>query len=146
MLKKVALVRAPSAPRAAAGSGDSVVPDDAGAYVSEELAHWVQVSRIVAAEGHATTTFYLHQPTPSFLYGFVAAPCQTAAPGMFSRYVLTSPSLWFDNHVMFAREKEYAPRDHDLKAEVFFAKLRVHVHRNTQLRRASCAFFQQCPI
>lgn len=43
------------------------------------------------------------------------------APEMFSRYVLSSPSLWFNERVMFAREKQYAAAHNDLKANVFFA-------------------------
>ncbi len=43
------------------------------------------------------------------------------APEMFGKYVLSSPSLWFDHRRMFAREKEYAAAHRDLKAEVFFS-------------------------
>ncbi len=43
------------------------------------------------------------------------------SPEMFSKYVLSSPSLWFNKAVMFAREKEYAASHRDLKANVFFA-------------------------
>lgn len=44
-----------------------------------------------------------------------------SSPGMFSRYVLSSPSLWYDHKLMFAREKAYAAMHKDLKADVFFA-------------------------
>jgi predicted alpha/beta superfamily hydrolase len=44
-----------------------------------------------------------------------------ASPEMFSRYVLSSPSLWYDRKVMFRREKEYAGAHRDMKANVFFA-------------------------
>lgn len=44
-----------------------------------------------------------------------------ASPGMFSKYVLSSPSLWFDKRVMFDREKKYAATHSDLNAKVFFA-------------------------
>jgi predicted alpha/beta superfamily hydrolase len=43
------------------------------------------------------------------------------SPGMFSRYVLSSPSLWYGRKVMFAREKAYAATHQDMKADVFFA-------------------------
>lgn len=44
-----------------------------------------------------------------------------SSPEMFSKYVLSSPSLWFDHRLMFAREKDYAAAHRDLKAEVFFS-------------------------
>lgn len=43
------------------------------------------------------------------------------SPEMFRRYVLSSPSLWYDNKVMFTREKDYAGTHKDMKANVFFA-------------------------
>jgi predicted alpha/beta superfamily hydrolase len=43
------------------------------------------------------------------------------SPQMFSRYVLSSPSLWYDQRIMFSREKEYAATHKDMKANVFFA-------------------------
>ena len=42
-------------------------------------------------------------------------------PKMFSHYILGSPSLWFDQKVMFAREKAYADANKDLKANVLMA-------------------------
>jgi len=42
-------------------------------------------------------------------------------PEMFSKYVISSPSLWFDHRLMFAREKAYAASHRDLKAEVFLS-------------------------
>jgi predicted alpha/beta superfamily hydrolase len=43
------------------------------------------------------------------------------SPEMFGKYVLSSPSLWFDKRLMFAREKAYAVSHKDLQADVFFA-------------------------
>lgn len=43
------------------------------------------------------------------------------SPEMFGKYVLSSPSLWFNKSVMLAREKDYAASHRDLKANVFFA-------------------------
>lgn len=39
-------------------------------------------------------------------------------PTMFDRYILGSPSLWFDHRVMFAREREYAASHRELNAKV----------------------------
>jgi predicted alpha/beta superfamily hydrolase len=40
-------------------------------------------------------------------------------PDMFEHYILGSPSLWYDKHVMFTRELAYAASHKDLKANVF---------------------------
>lgn len=40
-------------------------------------------------------------------------------PGLFSHYVLGSPSFWFDEHVMFEREAAHARLHRDLAARVF---------------------------
>ncbi len=41
-------------------------------------------------------------------------------PDLFSRYVLVSPSLWYDGKVAFAMEQAYADAHDDLRARVFF--------------------------
>lgn len=40
-------------------------------------------------------------------------------PGLFSGYVLGSPSLWYDDHVMERYEREYAQAHKDLAASVY---------------------------
>ena len=42
-------------------------------------------------------------------------------PGMFSHYILGSPSLWYGQRAMFAREKAFAASHKDLPAKIFFA-------------------------
>lgn len=42
-------------------------------------------------------------------------------PAMFERYILSSPSLWFDRRVMFERERRYAATHADLPAKVFLS-------------------------
>ena len=42
-------------------------------------------------------------------------------PNMFDAYILSSPSLWFDKRVMFARESAYAKTHKDLAAKVYMA-------------------------
>ena len=42
-------------------------------------------------------------------------------PSIFRRYVLGSPSLWWDGDMMFAVEERYASEHDDLRAQVFFA-------------------------
>ncbi len=40
-------------------------------------------------------------------------------PGLFSGYVLGSPSLWYDDHFMDRQEREYAKAHEDLPASVY---------------------------
>ncbi|TCR67318.1 alpha/beta hydrolase-fold protein [Bosea sp. BK604] len=42
-------------------------------------------------------------------------------PKMFSHYIIGSPSLWFDQKVMFKREQEFADAHTDLPANLFMA-------------------------
>lgn len=42
-------------------------------------------------------------------------------PRMFSHYVLGSPSLWFDDRVIFALEREYAASHRELQANVMLS-------------------------
>lgn len=42
-------------------------------------------------------------------------------PTMFERYALSSPSLWFDEHLMFKRERAYAAAHKDLPAKVLMS-------------------------
>jgi predicted alpha/beta superfamily hydrolase len=44
-----------------------------------------------------------------------------AEPKMFSHYIIGSPSLWFDQKAMFARERDYAGANKDLRANVLMA-------------------------
>jgi predicted alpha/beta superfamily hydrolase len=41
-------------------------------------------------------------------------------PDTFEHYILGSPSLWYDQGVMFEREKDYAKGHKDMPASVFF--------------------------
>ncbi|MBX3145194.1 MAG: alpha/beta hydrolase [Gemmatimonadales bacterium] len=42
-------------------------------------------------------------------------------PATFQRYVIASPSLWWDRQVSFEYEKQYAARNKDLPARVFLS-------------------------
>lgn len=42
-------------------------------------------------------------------------------PSMFEKYIIGSPSLWFDRRVAFATERSYARAHADLRAKVFMA-------------------------
>lgn len=42
-------------------------------------------------------------------------------PGIFSRYKISSPSIWWDNDVILEHEKKYAENHSDLPARVFLS-------------------------
>jgi predicted alpha/beta superfamily hydrolase len=42
-------------------------------------------------------------------------------PGLFQKYLIVSPSLWFSNRVIFDYEKEYAQEDQPLSAAIYLA-------------------------
>lgn len=41
-------------------------------------------------------------------------------PAMFQKYVLISPSLWYDRRLMIARERGYAMSHKDMPAQIYF--------------------------
>jgi len=53
--------------------------------------------------------------------GLLATHMLLAEPSMFGKYILSSPSLWYDRRVMFAREQAYAREHDDLPAQVFLS-------------------------
>jgi len=53
--------------------------------------------------------------------GLLGAHILLTEPTMFERYILTSPSLWYDDRVMLARERAYAAAHTDMRADVFLS-------------------------
>ncbi len=53
--------------------------------------------------------------------GLFGAYAFLSEPDLFSGYILTSPSLWFDNKVIFEFEEAFAASNEALKARVYFA-------------------------
>ncbi|HEX4272985.1 MAG TPA: alpha/beta hydrolase-fold protein [Rhizomicrobium sp.] len=51
--------------------------------------------------------------------GLLGAQILFTDPGMFSGYILGSPSLWYDKHHIFGMEGLYAAGHHDLPAKVY---------------------------
>lgn len=51
--------------------------------------------------------------------GLLGAHILLTEPAMFERYILSSPSLWYDDRVMLARERAYAAVHTDMRAAVF---------------------------
>jgi predicted alpha/beta superfamily hydrolase len=53
--------------------------------------------------------------------GLFGAHIVLTEPTMFERYILSSPSLWYDNKVILERERAYAAAHTDMRANVFLA-------------------------
>jgi predicted alpha/beta superfamily hydrolase len=89
------------------GSGHA---DDFIAFIRTELRPWL-VGRYPAAAEHLT--YFGHS-----LGGLFGTYALLAGTAPFDRYVLSSPSLWWDNEMIFHLERERS--DGDLNSEVFF--------------------------
>ncbi|MET0267846.1 MAG: alpha/beta hydrolase-fold protein [Duganella sp.] len=62
------------------------------------------------------TTFVGHS------YGaLLGAHIVLTTPTLFSKYVISSPSLWYNDGVIFSRQKEFLASQKDLKADIFFS-------------------------
>jgi len=53
--------------------------------------------------------------------GLLGAQILLSKPSMFEQYILSSPSLWFDDKVMLARERAYSAAHTDMRADVFLS-------------------------
>lgn len=106
----------PNGPRDAApeASGRPVVHGGAEAY---RLHIRDEVFPLVARRYRADMQ---HKVFAGHSYGaLLGAHILFAEPGMFSDYILGSPSLWYDRRVMFGREAAFAAAQHDLPARVY---------------------------
>ena len=64
----------------------------------------------------ARTTFVGHS-----YGGLLGAHIVLTSPKMFSKFVISSPSLWYDNGVMFDRQKKQVASNSDIAADIFFS-------------------------
>jgi len=53
--------------------------------------------------------------------GLFATYAMLTKPGLFSDYLVVSPSLWYDNRVMFGVAKDFIAENSSLHANVFYA-------------------------
>ena len=83
------------------------------AFIRDELKPWVQARYSVDA---GDSTFFGHS-----LGGLFATYALLTLPDTFERYAIGSPSLWWDNDMMFEYEAKVAESRLDLAAQVFFA-------------------------
>jgi hypothetical protein len=92
-------------------------PESGGApklldFVRDELAPWV-ADRYPVVPGDAA--YFGHS-----MGGLFGTYALLRAPDTFTRYVLGSPSYWWDDRMIFDLEAEYAAAHDDLAARVFF--------------------------
>jgi hypothetical protein len=83
------------------------------AFIGEELQPWVQERFGVDARD---STYFGHS-----LGGLFGTHVLLSEPTSFRRYGIGSPSLWWDNNIIFEREATYAASHDDLPAQVFFS-------------------------
>jgi predicted alpha/beta superfamily hydrolase len=83
------------------------------AFIRDELQPWVHARYRIDAVDSA---FFGHS-----LGGLFATYVLLAEPATFRRYGIGSPSLWWDDNMMFVYEARYAATHDDLAAKVFFA-------------------------
>ncbi|HKU65999.1 MAG TPA: alpha/beta hydrolase-fold protein [Rhizomicrobium sp.] len=68
--------------------------------------------------------------------GLLGAQILFTDPGMFSGYILGSPSLWYDKHHIFGMEAKYAAGHRDLPAKVYMYAgeyERIRLRRNNDI-------------
>lgn len=53
--------------------------------------------------------------------GLLGAHIVLTSPKMFSKFVISSPSLWYDEGVMFNRQKKFVEASSDLATDIFFS-------------------------
>jgi pimeloyl-ACP methyl ester carboxylesterase len=89
------------------GGGDAFL-----AFIRNELLPWVgtRSSRCLA-----DTTYFGHS-----LGGLFGTHVLLSKPETFRRYVISSPSLWWDHRVMFDRIDDWSSTHDDLTADVYF--------------------------
>lgn len=97
------------------------------AFIRDELQPWVQ------ARYHATGDAAFFGHSMGGLFGTYAL-LSDASP--FQRYGIASPSLWWDNDVLFDVERRYAGAREDLQATVFFS-IGEHEDHDGRQREAS---------
>lgn len=98
------------------------------AFIRDELQPWVRSRYRIDAVDSA---FFGHS-----LGGLFATHVLLTEPATFRRYGIGSPSLWWDDDMMFGYEARYAATHDDLPAKVFFAVGEYEDHDGRQ--REAC--------
>jgi predicted alpha/beta superfamily hydrolase len=82
-------------------------------FLRHDLFPWVKDRYGPAADSRA---YFGHS-----LGGLFGTHVLLAQPDTFDRYIISSPSLWWNRRVLFEREQQYAAGHSDLAAHVFMA-------------------------
>lgn len=98
-------------------------------FLRHELMPWVAARYGVDPDDR---TFFGHS-----FGGLFGTWTLLTAPEAFQRYVIGSPSLWWDGGVIGAREREYADAHQDLVADVFFGIGADETHEGRQREAAN---------
>ncbi len=112
------------------------------AFIRTELMPWV-------ASGYSVdpndATYFGHS-----LGGLFGTYALLNEPSTFQRYAIGSPSLWWDDQVIFKQESIYATGHDDLRAKVYFGigaaethegRIREAIHLPDELRQKSTAWY-----
>ncbi|HZX56577.1 MAG TPA: alpha/beta hydrolase-fold protein [Ilumatobacteraceae bacterium] len=89
------------------GGGDAFL-----GFIRRELLPWIAER---AQTSFAPTIYFGHS-----LGGLFGAHALLSEGATFDHWIISSPSLWWDHHVMFERERSYAAAHTDLTAGVWF--------------------------
>jgi predicted alpha/beta superfamily hydrolase len=81
-------------------------------FLTDELGPWLTKRYPRAADD---VTYFGHS-----LGGLFGAHVLLTQPGLFNRYILASPSLWWDRESIFRKEEAFSTVNDDLRASVFF--------------------------
>lgn len=108
----------PTEASAPVGTGVRLPATEVGGAARFRRALLDEILPLVAADYRITDDRTLVGHSFSALFG---ADTLLTEPGAFNRWVLTSPSVWWDSHVMFRREAEHAARTTDLPGRVFMS-------------------------
>lgn len=81
-------------------------------FLTDELRPWLAERFQQAADD---VTYFGHS-----LGGLFGAHVLLTQPGLFNRYILASPSLWWDRESIFRNEDAFSKVNDDLQASVFF--------------------------
>jgi predicted alpha/beta superfamily hydrolase len=98
-------------------------------FMREELLPWTRERYPVDP---AMTAYFGHS-----LGGLFGTYAMLTAPDTFSRYVIGSPSYWWDRGAAFRLEQEYAETHSDLPARVFMATGAHETHEGRQREAAN---------
>ncbi|MEZ5376762.1 MAG: alpha/beta hydrolase-fold protein [Acidimicrobiales bacterium] len=98
-------------------------------FLADELQPWVAARYAIDPND---ATFFGHS-----FGGLLGSHVLLTEPGVFQRYILGSPSLWWNGNESFTTEAEFAARHDDLEATVFIGVGELETHEGRQRENAN---------